>query len=117
MIVRPVKVFPPPSNVTAVNGGVVDPATTESDVGEIVTLPTGIAVTVSVAGVLLIPSLVAVIDAVPGATPVATPVFASIVAIVGSLEANVTTRPASGWPPASFGCAVKAGVVAPTWTD
>ena len=70
----------------------------------------------SVAALLVIPSLVAVIVAVPGATPVATPVVGSIVATPVLLEAKVTARPESVLPPASFVTAVNAGVVPPTTT-
>src|SRR6478752_6614221 len=59
--------------------------------GATVTLPTGILVTVMV-DVPLLPSLVAVIVAVPAATPVTRP-FEFTVATVGSLEPHVTTRP------------------------
>src|SRR5665647_2778583 len=41
--VRPVSTLPLPSFVTAVNAGVVEPATTDWVVGEIVTLATGTA--------------------------------------------------------------------------
>jgi hypothetical protein len=105
--VRPVSTLPFPSFVTAENAGVVAPSTTDCDVGEIVMLATGAAVTVSVAAVLAFPSLVAVIDVVPAATPVATPVLELIVATVGSLELKTTVRRLSGLFDASRGGAVK----------
>ncbi len=73
-------------------------------VGATVTLPTGIFVTVT-NDVPLLPSLVAVIVAVPSATPVTSP-FAFTVATVGSLEPHVTTRPVSTPPTESFVTAV-----------
>jgi hypothetical protein len=63
---RPVSTLPLASFVTAVNAGVDEPSTTDCVVGEIVTLATGTAVTVSVAAGLVFPSLDAVIDVVPG---------------------------------------------------
>src|SRR5665647_1741576 len=103
--------LPAPSLVTAVNAGVVAPSTTDCDVGEMVTLPTGAGDTVSVAPGLVSPSLDAVIVVVPGATPVATPVLASMVATDASLDAKVIARPLSTLPLASFATAVNAGVV------
>jgi hypothetical protein len=68
--------------------------------GATVTLPTGIFVTV-IADVPFLPSLVAVIVAVPAATPVTRPVELTV-ATVGSLEPHVTTRPVSTPPIESF---------------
>jgi hypothetical protein len=76
-------------------------------VGDTATVPTGIAVTVMVAVPLLV-SLVAVIVAVPTATPVTTP--ALMVAIAGSLELHVTSRPVNTFPCASFTVAVNVAV-------
>src|SRR2546427_775770 len=73
----------------------------------------GTAVTVTVA-VPLCPSLVAVSVAVPAATPVTRP-LPFTVATPGALLAQVTTRPASGVPLASFGVAVSC-TVCPTCT-
>jgi hypothetical protein len=60
------------------------------------TLATGAGFTVRVAEPDL-PSLVAVIVAVPGATPVATPVELTVATAV-PLELHVTTRPVSVLP-------------------
>jgi hypothetical protein len=68
------------------------------------------AVTVMVA-VALLPSLVAVTDAVPGATPVTTPV-ADTVATPGVPEVHVTVRPVSTLLFASFNVAERV-VVSP----
>ena len=85
--------------------------------GATVTLLTGAGLTVSVAALLVFPSLDAVIDEVPGETPVATPEFGSIVATAVLLELKVTARPVSVLPLPSFVTAVNAGVVDPTSTD
>jgi hypothetical protein len=61
------------------------------------TLETGTGVTESVA-VPDLPSLVAVIVAVPRATAVATPVLAFTVAAAGLLELHVTVRPVIVFP-------------------
>src|SRR2546426_16593 len=73
----------------------------------------GTAATATVA-VPLCPSLVAVSVAVPAATPVTRP-LPFTVATPGALLAQVTTRPASGVPLASFGVAVSC-TVCPTCT-
>jgi hypothetical protein len=114
---RPVSTLPPASLVTTVNAGADAPSTTDCDVGEIVTLATGTALTVSVAALLVLPSLVAVIDVVPGDWPVATPVVVLIDATLGLLDANVTVRPVSTLPLPSFVTAVNAGVLDPSTTD
>ncbi len=115
--VRPVSTLPLPSFVTAVNAEVCDPATTVAVRGEIVTLATGIAETVSVALLLVLPSLVAVMFVVPGATPVATPVVGSTVATAVLLDANVITRPFRMLPLPSLATAVNGAVFEPTSTD
>ena len=71
-------------------------------------------VTVTVA-VPVLPSLVAVIVALPGATPVTTPVEGETVAIFVALELHVTVRPVSTFPAASLIVAVYV-VVWPTGT-
>src|SRR3989475_11005736 len=73
----------------------------------------GTAVTVTVA-VPLCPPLAAVSVPVPAATPVTRP-LPFTVATPGALLAQVTTRPASGVPLASFGVAVSC-TVCPTCT-
>src|SRR5947199_277197 len=99
------------------NGGVLEPTSTATSLGEMVTLPTAAGLTVSVAALLVFPSLDAVIDVVPVATPVATPELGSIVATDVLLELNVTVRPVSTLPLASLVTAVNAGVDCPTTTD
>src|SRR5664279_2927470 len=116
VITRPVSVLPPPSFVVAENAGAFEPTSTDCDVGATVTLATGTAVTVSVAPLLVCPSLAAVIVVVPGDAPVATP-EPLIVATPVLLEFHVTTRPVSTLPPASFVTAVNAGVFEPSTTD
>jgi hypothetical protein len=59
------------------------------------------------------PSLVAVIDADPTAIPVANPLPLTV-ATAALLVAQVTTRPVSGLPFASFGVAVSCTVCATT---
>jgi hypothetical protein len=78
--------------------------------GLTVTVATGTAVTVIV-DEPLIPSLVALIVAVPGATPVTSPELLTT-AIAGALLPQVTTRPLKGVPAPSRGVAVSC-VVAP----
>jgi hypothetical protein len=68
--------------------------------GVTVTVATAGSVTVTVA-VPVLPSLVAVIVAVPPATPVTTP-DEETVAILVALELHVTVRPVSTFPAASF---------------
>jgi hypothetical protein len=79
--------------------------------GATVTLPTGIFVTVIVE-IPLLPSLVALTVAVPGATPVTKPLELTV-AIVGSLEPHVTTRPVNT-PPMESSVAAASCVVADT---
>jgi hypothetical protein len=85
----------------------------DAEEGVTCTDATGPGVTVRVAEPDL-PSLVAVIVVVPTSSPVATPVV-DTVATVGSLDAQVTVRPVSTLPFASFNVAVKF-VVAPLET-
>src|SRR5437773_4019315 len=75
--------------------------------------PAGGAVTVR-AAVPFLPSLVAVIVAVPAATPVTSPLPLTV-ATAAALLAHVTVRPVSGAPLASFGVAVSC-TVAPAAT-
>jgi hypothetical protein len=77
-------------------------------VGARVTLPTGIAVTVTVEDPLF-PSAVAVIVAVPGATPVTTP-DADTVAVAALLVPHVRGRSVTIVPFSSFTAAVNAVV-------
>src|SRR3989442_3351673 len=80
----------------------------DADAGVTVTEPTGTLVTVT-AAVPLFPSLVAVIVAEPAATPVTNPLPLTVAA-AGLLDAQVTTRPVSAAPLASFGVAVSCTV-------
>src|SRR5713226_5265859 len=83
-----------------------------ADAGVTSTEATGTALTVT-DDVPLFPSLVAVtVTGPPSALPVTRPVT-STVAIVASLVCQVTVRPVSGLPAASFGVAVSC-TVAPT---
>src|SRR5438034_1379265 len=79
-----------------------------ADAGVTVTDATGTGVTV-MAGAPLFPSLVAVIVAVPAVFPVTSP-LALTVATAVLLLAQVTVRPLSGFPFASFGVAVSCTV-------
>src|SRR5436309_4840745 len=72
---------------------------------------TGVTVTSEVP---VFPSQVAVMVAVPAATPLTSPLPFTVAAAVLSLD-QVTTRPDSGVPPASFGVAVS-WVVLPSAT-
>src|SRR5436190_2243475 len=81
---------------------------TLAGLGVTVTLPTGIAITVTDDDPDF-PSLVAVTVAVPGVTPVTTPVVDTVATAV-LLELHVTTRPVSTAPLASFSVAVSAPV-------
>src|SRR5437660_6849480 len=82
----------------------VAPCCTLAGDGLTVTEATGCALTVMLA-VPLCPSLVAVMVAVPAATPVTRPLPLTVATAVLSLD-QVTTRPDSGLPLASFGVAV-----------
>src|SRR5438876_10018872 len=109
---RPVSTLPPESLVVAVSCTVC-PTATLGAAGLTATEATGTMVTVTVA-VPFFPSLVAVSVAVPAATPVTRP-LADTVATAGALLAQVTTRPISAEPFASFGVAVSC-TVCPTRT-
>src|SRR2546422_10479114 len=110
---RPVSGLPFASFGVAVSCSVA--STTILPVGGVTsTDATGMGVTVT-AAVPLFPSLVAVmVTGPPAAFPVTRP-FASTVAIAASAVCQVTTRPVSGLPFASFGAAVSCRV-APSWT-
>src|SRR6185437_7396270 len=110
--VRPVNVLPFASFVVAVRV-VVRCSTTDGLEGEIVTVATGIGLTV-MADVPFFPSLAPVIVALPAATPRTSP-FASTEAIVGALDDHVTARLRSTFPAESFVVAVSR-VVSPTCT-
>src|SRR5437764_8703311 len=91
----------------------VSPTATLAGDGDTGTEATGAAVTVTY-DVPLCPSLVAVIVAVPAPTPVTSPLpFTRATAVL--LLDQVTTRPLSGFPLASFGVAVSC-TVAPCCT-
>src|SRR6266516_6034893 len=85
-----------------------------ADAGVTVTDATGTGVTV-MADAPLFPSLVAVIVAGPAALPVTSPLALTVASAV-LLLAQVTVRPLSGFPFASFGVAVSC-TVWPTCTD
>src|ERR1019366_5631736 len=65
----------------------------------------GLIATVTTVAADVTPSLVAVIDDEPAPTAVTRPVPETVATAV-CVEAQVTARPASGFPWASFGCAV-----------
>src|SRR5439155_795894 len=114
--VRPVSVLPFASLRVAVSW-TVWPVGTEDGAGVTVTEATGAgagAVTV-MAEVPLLPSLVAVIVAEPAVTPVTSP-LPPTVATALLLLAQVTVRPLSGFPFASFGVAASC-TVWPACTD
>ena len=91
----------------------VSPTVTVAGEGVTVTLATGTWVTVTL-DVPLCPSLVAVMVAVPATTPVTSPLPFTLATAVLLLD-QVTTRPLSGFPLASFGVAVSC-TVAPCCT-
>src|SRR5207249_4195137 len=114
--VRPVSVLPFASLRVAVSW-TVWPVGTDAEAGVTVTEATGAgagAATV-MADVPLLPSLVAVIVAEPAVTPVASP-LPPTVATALLLLAQVTVRPLSGFPFASFGVAASC-TVWPACTD
>src|SRR6266536_4163024 len=86
----------------------VCPSSIVAEAGLTDTDATGTNVTV-IAAVPFLPSLLAVIVAVPAAPPVTSP-FPLTVATVASLVAHVTVRPVRGLPFASFGVAVSCTV-------
>src|SRR6266852_4973549 len=91
----------------------VCPTWTVAEPGLTVTAATGTAVTV-MAEVPLFPSDVAVMVAEPAATPVTRPLLVTLATLVLLLD-QLTTRPDSGFPFASFGVAVSC-TVPPTVT-
>src|SRR5437879_2339908 len=101
--VRPESGFPPASLGVPVSC-TVWPACTEAEGGVTSTDATGTGVTV-IAEVPLLPSLVAVIVAVPGVTPETRPLLLTAATAVLELD-HVTVRPESGAPFASLGVAV-----------
>src|SRR6266571_4817728 len=111
--VRPVSALPFASRGVAVSCTVAFSCTLGAP-GVTSTEATGTGVTVT-ADVPFLPSLVAVIVTGPPATFAVTRPFASTVAIVALLVCQVTTRPLSGLPAASFGVAVSC-TVEPTST-
>jgi hypothetical protein len=100
---RPVRTLLLASNVVAVACVVCPTWTVDADSATL-TDATGIGVTV-IEDVPLLPSLVAVITALPAATAVTNPVDETL-ARVGSLDDHVTTRPVSALPLRSWGVAV-----------
>jgi hypothetical protein len=90
---RPVRMLLLPSNVVAV-ACVVWPTCIGVEDRDTLTETTGVGVTV-IEDVPLLPSLVAVITAVPAATAVTKPVVDETLARVGSLDDHVTKRPVS----------------------
>ena len=108
----PVTTFPPASLATAVSCALV-PSRRVSGEGVTVTVATAPTITVMDA-VALLPSLVAVMDAVPRFTPVTTPVGDTVATPVVP-ELHVIVRPVSTLPFASLNVAERV-VVAPTPT-
>src|SRR5205823_5425791 len=112
VITRPDNGLPLASFGVAVSCSVCPTCTLAGD-GVTATEATGAGVTVT-SDVPLCPSLVAVMVAVPAATPVTSPLpFTRATAVL--LLDQVTTRPLSGFPLASFGLAVSC-TVAPCCT-
>src|SRR5438445_286780 len=109
---RPASGFPLASLAVAVSCTVC-PTGRLAVAGLTATDATGTAVTV-IPAVPLWPSLVAVMVAAPAATPVTSPLPFTVATAVLLLP-QVTTRPASGFPLASFGVAVSCAVC-PTGT-
>src|SRR5437870_9878924 len=111
--VRPVSGLPPASFGVAVSC-TVDPTCTVAEGGATVTEATGTCTTV-MADVPLCPSLVAVIVAVPATFPVTSPLELTVAIAVLPLT-QLTVRPVSGLPFASFGVAVSCTVL-PSFTQ
>src|SRR5438552_2153678 len=111
--IRPESGFPPASLGVPVSC-TVWPACTDAEGGVTSTVATGTFVTVT-DEVPLLPSLVAVIVAVPGVTPDTSPLLLTVATAVLELD-HVTVRPESGFPPASLGVAVSC-TVWPACTD
>ena len=98
--VRPVNALPAASFSATASVNVL-PIAIGADDGVIVTVATGtIAAATVIVALPLLPSLVAVIDAVPGATPVTDPLV-DTVATVDALVVQVTVRPLNAFPDAS----------------
>ena len=102
-IARPVSTAPVASRVIAVACAFADIRMLEA-VSETLTVATGTGATV-IEAVPVLPSLVAVIVAVPAATPLTRPLLETA-AIDGSLDVHVTVRPVRTLPLASFVVAV-----------
>src|SRR5213076_630947 len=113
VIVRPVSALPLASFGVAVSWSVL-PTGTLPDAGLTVTEATGTCTTV-MADVPLCPSLVAVIVTVPATLPVTSPLELTVATVVLPLT-QVTVRPVSGVPFASFGVAVS-WTVLPSFTE
>src|SRR5436309_7880299 len=92
----------------------VEPTDTVAEAGATLTEATGTCTTV-MADVPLCPSLVAVIVAVPATLPVTSPLELTVATVV-LLLTQVTVRPVSGLPFASFGAAVS-WTVLPSFTE
>src|SRR5213592_4503796 len=92
----------------------VEPTDTVAEAGATLTEATGTCTTV-MADVPLCPSLVAVIVAVPATLPVTSPLQLTVATVV-LLLTQVTVRPVSGLPFASFGVAVS-WTVLPSFTE
>ena len=108
----------PPSALPLASRGVavsctVWPTCREGDVGATLTAATGTLVTVIDAAPLL-PSALAVMVAAPAATPLTRPLLLTVAKAV-LLLAQLTGRPVSGLPAASWGTALSC-IVAPDWT-
>lgn len=107
VITRPASTLPAASRVVAVSVAVC-PWITDGLDGAIDTVATGIGVTVTIV-VVVLPSLVAVIVAVPAATPVTAvlaPAAGETLATALLLDDQVIARPVSTPPPASVVVAV-----------
>src|SRR5207249_9841862 len=102
--IRPKSGMPPASFGVAVSC-VVLPSGTLAEAGLTVTEATGTLDTV-ISEVLVVPSQVAVMVAVPAAAPLTSPLPFTVAAAVLSLD-QVTTRPEIGSPPMSTGVAVR----------
>src|SRR5213083_1572021 len=111
--VRPESGVPPASLGVPVSC-TVWPACTDAEGGVTSTVATGTFVTV-IDEVPLLPSLVAVIVAVPGVTPDTSPLLLTVATAVLELD-HVIVRPERGAPLASFGVAVSC-TVWPACTD
>ncbi len=113
--VRPTSTLPPASFSTAVAWSPAVPNVMELAASVAVTVLTGTAVTVSCAPPLW-PSLVAVMVLVPMPTVVMTPVPLTVATVVFD-DCQVTVRPTSTLPPASFSTAVAWSPAVPRGID